>query len=471
MADRSLTHQHDDPTTCWICRNRIPFDMPPRLVDTCMSGDLVIFAGAGISTENRLTYPSTFYEEIVATLESDDSEPSFPDAMTAFCAKFGRARLLQLIKHRFDYIVAFPELRLSATRFHRELGTIYPIRDIITTNWDTLFEETTGAIPIVTPEDYAFWDLPERKVFKIHGSMNNLGTLVATKKDYEECYRRLRTGLIGSSLKHLLATKTPVFVGYSFRDSDFNRIYAYLRKEMREVLPRSFIVTLDRSFPANQYPEATVIHTDGSYFLAQLKKVLVERKLMFPDEFFDGLIDLLHEADKANSQMFERLPWKSNPAVMYAASYQDGLRHALQRILSLKNTGEYSSPHHFFHRVDSYELLRKGALRARVYWDVAYIEGYLNGNYCLVDQEFRDGVPLYFVFGSKKNLDTLDDFLAEHENAAQLHRTAFAKAKKDIEVYGESEAVFHTPFLDHGYASTADGRHGGAGRALEHHRP
>src|SRR6266511_5535908 len=157
MPDAKVSHRHDsDKETCHVCRNHLPFEMPERLVEACISGKLVIFAGAGISTENRIGYPSTFYEEVVAELGVDEADSSFPAVMTAFTDMHGRASLLQKIKHRFDYVRAFPELRMWSTLFHQELGTIYPIRDIITTNWDTLFEETTGAIPIVTPRAPAF---------------------------------------------------------------------------------------------------------------------------------------------------------------------------------------------------------------------------------------------------------------------------------------------------------------------------
>jgi hypothetical protein len=326
MMNIEPSHEHHDgeENICYVCKNNLPFDMPARIIEACIAGKLVIFAGAGISTENRVAHQHTFYDEIVEALGIAEADPSFPQAMSAYCDAEGRSSLLQRIKHRFDYIEAFPELQLWATRFHRELATIHPIRDIITTNWDRLFEEITDAIPIVTPEDYAFWDLPERKVFKIH--------------------RRLRTGLIGSSLKHLLATKTIVFAGYSFRDADFNRIYSYLQKEMQEILPRSFIVTVDRNFPTDKHKASTVIYTDGAHFLSELKRILVEQKVMFPDSNYEGLVSVLDQANEANIELFDRLPCNTNPAVIYAASYQDSLRHAVQRILARQGTGEYSDP-------------------------------------------------------------------------------------------------------------------------------
>ena len=68
---------------------------------------------------------------------------------------------------------------------------IYQIKTIITTNWDTYFEDCCAAVPLTIPEDISLLDETSRHVLKIHGSINNLSSIVATKSDYESCYERL----------------------------------------------------------------------------------------------------------------------------------------------------------------------------------------------------------------------------------------------------------------------------------------
>ncbi len=104
---------------------------------------------------------------------------------------------------------------------------------------------------------------------KIHGSVNAFGSIVATREDYERCYRRLSRGLLGSSLKMALATKTLLYVGFSFRDDDFVRIHRFLMREMRRTMPRSYLVTVDRAFDS-QIADLGVqpIHTDATFFLS-----------------------------------------------------------------------------------------------------------------------------------------------------------------------------------------------------------
>ena len=80
-------------------------------------------------------------------------------------------------------------------------------------------------------------DERSRFVLKIHGSIDNLSSVIATSEDYEKCYKQLQNGIIGATLKNILATKTVVFIGFSFGDEDFAQIMEYLRNEMGELYP------------------------------------------------------------------------------------------------------------------------------------------------------------------------------------------------------------------------------------------
>jgi SIR2-like domain len=237
----------DFKCSCAACGNNTPFEIPEQLYDALCNGDVVLFAGAGISTENRFVFPSPLAEEVCGELCLDVS-PSlgFPDLMSRYCEQpNGRPRLLRKIRHRFEYVESFSDLYRAATRFHRELATLFPIQNIITTNWDDYFERECGAIPFVHSEDFVFWDSPGRKVFKIHGSINNLGSLVITRTDYERTFDRLSQDLIGSYLRMMLGTKTLIYIGFSFADDDVIRIHESLMSGMSGLTPQAYIVTPD----------------------------------------------------------------------------------------------------------------------------------------------------------------------------------------------------------------------------------
>ena len=322
--------------------------------------------------------------------------------MTAFEQANGRPELLQLIKKRLDFIDAFDRTRADATRFHRELSTLFYVDTIVTTNWDTYFERECGATPIVTQRTTRSGGCPGRKVFKVHGSMNNVGSIVATEADYEACYQSLREGVIGSTLKHILATRTIVFLGYSFRDDDFARIYDLIWDQLGPMLRRPVIVTLDDAFDATRFPGATIVTTDAGYFIQELKRaVAAESDCLLSDEHFDGLGDLIDDVREAQEELLDGVPLKRYPMSIYTIAYQDGLLDALGRMTTMKGSGTYS------HRCDvtalgkRYLTMQKTAVRRRRYWDAAYIEGYINGLIFLVaDDPDRWHVPLVHMPGA-----------------------------------------------------------------------
>jgi hypothetical protein len=427
------------------------FEMPEELTNAAFSGRLVVFAGAGVSTESS-SVGGHFLGRVTEELGLEDAD-AFPAVMTAYESRHGRARLLQRIREHIDYVEGFPELWRRSTRFHHTLATAFFLDQIITTNWDTYFEDVSASIPIVVPSDYAFWDLPGRKVFKLHGSLNNLSSIVATDDDYDRCYRRLRTGVIGATLKHLLATKRAVFIGYSFGDPDLNRILRFLRREMADVLPRSYLVT-PHGYNGSEFPADRVINTDGSYFVHKLKEAAVEANLMRPDTVFMRTIDLASRVADAHDRTSREFIRTRKPALVHALAYQDGLLHAFERIVAKIPSGHYSNPHSTFHLVPSYEAVVRGAVRKRAYIDASYGRGYLNAMKSLdLDDEHADTLPLYIVWGMKDDLRDFREFKRAADSAGDLHKGATEAAAREIREIPKGVVPHHPAFLDaQGYA-------------------
>src|SRR5262249_47279095 len=155
------------------------------------------------------------------------------------------------------------------------------IETIITTNWDDFFEVECNAVPFVTDKDFVFWKTAGRKVFKIHGSINNVGSIVATTDDYERCYTDLKAGVLGSSLQMLLATKTVVFIGYSLNDAEFVQLFELLSARMGGMRPHAYLVTITpQSAEFCQRLGITPIGTDATFFVQSLKTHLVNKGVL-----------------------------------------------------------------------------------------------------------------------------------------------------------------------------------------------
>ena len=153
MATTISIDSGDGHCSCAVCANNRAFQLPLPLLESACSGTLVLFAGAGVSTENKLAFPVSFYDEIRSTLGMKEA-PAFKEVMDKFCKQpNGRALLLNAIRSRFERAKLWHEIFRASTRFHEVVATIPHFENIITTNWDDFFETVCNAVPFVTGED------------------------------------------------------------------------------------------------------------------------------------------------------------------------------------------------------------------------------------------------------------------------------------------------------------------------------
>jgi NAD-dependent SIR2 family protein deacetylase len=438
---------------CYWCGLNKPFNLPPEVVDAASKGRIVVFAGAGVSTEGKGIYPWSFYDDIKDKLKlPDDAKPSFPELMSAFCSPpRSRKQLFEEIMGRIDYVKSFTELYEKATAFHRQLSTMPHVHEVFTTNWDDFFEQECSATPIVTGEDFAVSaDVPGRKVYKLHGSINNFGSIVATQEDYRRCYRRLSANILGAKFKTTLMTGLVIFFGFSFDDEDFQKLYRYLYKDVKGLVPHSYVVTLDekasekiKSLKMN----ATPIPTSAPYFLEVLKDQLVKKREMVPDANYADIDStwraVMTEHGKITPQQVHQYPDS-----IYSLTYQDGLQHAFEHIKATMKSGKNSDPQHMVRTVLSYGVIIKEKLHEKNYPDVAYFTGYQNGlYYFLSDASNRLPLPMYFLFGQGDTM-TFKGYMASLNTGTSAHKAAHQLAEKLVETIPSTDLLFHrSPFL------------------------
>lgn len=439
---------------CVICKQNHAFELSRDLLSKILSGRVALFAGAGISTESRNVFKHTFYETVANELQVDATGVSFPEMMDKMCQEpDGRYKMIGLLKERFDTIESFPELYRGATRFHHKQGALRTIDTIITTNWDTYFEDVCKATPFVTDADLAFWDDADRRVLKIHGSIRSYGSLVATSDDYKKCQKKLKSGIIGSVLKSMLATKTVLFIGYSMNDSDFQYIFNFVKQQMEGLHKQAYIVT-PYSDDAEKFKEMGLIPivTSGEFFIDQIKEHATSTGALLPDLIYHAAHQLLDTVIYEHQTMHDAIKCTEHPQVIFASCYQDGMIHALERMLQQQGSGEYSDPCRAKRLISAYTAIQKEKHKKKNYYDVAYIEGYINAIlYVLftVDEAEEDCEvfpPLYFAFGHKEDVFELDEFCRILPELPAKHRTSYKKALSMVSRLAEgADIVFHHP--------------------------
>jgi hypothetical protein len=369
---------------CGLCKNRKDFDFPSDLLSRLAEGNVVIFAGAGVSTENRDHCNTTLYDEIKHEL-GETSDLDFPNLMDRYCAQIdGRIKLTQKIRERIEYFRSFRGFYVNMTRFHRALRPLFMVRDLVTTNWDDFFEVEAGFDPFVYEQDVAFLEGSERRVIKIHGSISNLGSIVATSEDYRKSLRRLSRGTMGAYLKSLLATKTIIYIGYSLRDPNYLRLAQTMARLTKPFTRTSYFVSprVDHDYLKKTRLSLFPLETDGAYFLEQFRihyKKLEEHPMIVDEDPFNECEDLLSHVNELHEYTADTFLKKRNPLLIFALSYQDGLQDALMRIKDSRKRGRYHNTAHLHDLVHGYEVRVSRYRRERNLWDACYCRGYQNG--------------------------------------------------------------------------------------------
>jgi SIR2-like domain len=367
---------------CAYCKSEKGFSFPRDLLDRIVAGDVVVFAGAGISTENPINCTTTFYEDIRQELgESRDLD--FPSLMDEYCSQpDGRIKLITKIKERIDYFCSFRGFRAPMTRFHRSILPLHMISDIITTNWDNLFEEEAGFTPFVYDQDVALLRGTKRRVVKIHGSITNFGSIVATSKDYQTAFKRLTKGPLGAHLKNLISTKTIIYTGYSLRDPNYLKIAKVISKMMGNFSRQSYFISpnIDRDYLSKTKLNLIPLETDGSYFFEQFRRHHINScGCIVSEEAFNDCYELLSLVNMIHEDTANKFQSRKSRLLILALSYQDGLQDALMRIADRRNSGEYYDAQHVRNLIGGYES-KVGAYRRKGnLWDACYSRGYQNG--------------------------------------------------------------------------------------------
>jgi hypothetical protein len=314
--------------------------IPNELYDDITSGNVVLFAGAGVSTESGPHGSPTFYEEIAYQLGGRaKAGATFPDLMQRFCKLIDggqRHRLTRNIIQRIERFSAPGEPYAMATMMHRDVARIPQFTRIVTTNWDPFFErELNILVPTVEDRDLAFWDDSKRQVLKIHGCVTRPYTMVATRDDYDKCLKR--NPLVFNKLRDLLATKTFLFAGFSLRDPDFALVFDQITQRLGGFRRLCYAVDPYANAAATarwKRRKVRVIASSGVAVARSIVARLAGEGLIASDDYLFSLRDQLSRIRRIH---LER-PQNSDGALA-SAMYQDGLMHALEHVISGSELG------------------------------------------------------------------------------------------------------------------------------------
>lgn len=203
----------------------------PGLVDELRSGDVTLFAGAGLSSNAGLPLWDDLMLPLAAELGLD------PDTNPINIAQYYSDAHVQGRYLLNSHIVR--QLRAARPKFsfiHMLIKEL-PLRAIITTNFDNLIERALARDPerphrvIISDEDLSYHSGRDLPVIKANGCIGRPESLVLTLQDFES-YANNRPILTGY-LKNLMATSTLLFLGTSLRDPAFGAFNNEVLQQLR----------------------------------------------------------------------------------------------------------------------------------------------------------------------------------------------------------------------------------------------
>ncbi|MGC1375625.1 MAG: SIR2 family protein [Anaerolineales bacterium] len=205
------------------------------------------FIGAGFSKNaslpSHLSMPD--WPELARILAKDaGTAPATPPIVVAqrYEQRFGRVQLIEAVREALHSDKARPG------KAHRAFVQL-PFDTIYTTNFDLLLEDayldaTRPFRSLVGEPQLAFHaGQTASSIIKMHGDLRHEEHIVITEDDYRSFIGKYPA--IATHLSAMLITRTPLFIGYSLSDPDFENIRKVIRERLGVFERMAYVIQFD----------------------------------------------------------------------------------------------------------------------------------------------------------------------------------------------------------------------------------
>ena len=207
------------------------------LFQAISKGEVVLWVGAGLSLYAGLPSGVQLREILykgLTPLEKEEvgEESDLSHLADEICTlKGNRNYIIQTLKNTFtrDFL---------STETHKIISQIPHFRNIITTNYDSLFESVygSGKLNVIFSDNHTpYIDAKKVNLFKIHGDLSNPDSIIITESDYNNFFSKdTEQNTIWSVIKGIIATKSILFIGYGLEDTNIQVIFNKIRNKIGE---------------------------------------------------------------------------------------------------------------------------------------------------------------------------------------------------------------------------------------------
>lgn len=208
------------------------------------NGSASLFIGSGLSRKANYVGWKDILRDCAKKIGLDvDKEKDLITLAQYYIRENQRTRITETIKE------FFADDKGEIQDAHRLIAS-FPLKDIWTTNYDTLIERAFSCNNISTTvitndESYKNIDRTAKvKIHKIHGSVKNASKCVIARQDYDLFPQT--HDIVLSELKGEMCSNSFLFLGYSFSDTDIQHILTKIRLEYENEHPQHHFCVLEK---------------------------------------------------------------------------------------------------------------------------------------------------------------------------------------------------------------------------------
>lgn len=216
------------------------------LIEQIRKERVVLFLGSGFSADAGAPRSSDICNALLSHLTDEEKKSLNGNQLDYVANEFeqmqGRDTLMQVLKKAFTF--------QTKNLYNQHALTQIPhFHTIITTNYDTLLEDTYGNDCVVVRSAQDCTDLPNDKVkiYKIHGDFGNTNDMVVTSDDYIRYFTQNRDNSLWKHIQSLLLTKDVLFIGYSLEDKNLYEILKNIQSDTNRCKENNYLIVPDLS--------------------------------------------------------------------------------------------------------------------------------------------------------------------------------------------------------------------------------
>lgn len=236
--------------------------IPISLINDFKNNNVVLFAGAGLSMNAGLPSWSILLDSLNKSLLSHDDESE------EFYANCDQLQKAQFLYDNLDKITVINEIRDIFDRIEVN-NNIYeniitlPLKGIITSNWDSLIEESfsrnnQATTKIWKDDQISSIVLGSKTILKIHGTIEDAKSIVFSEDDYYDSFNN--NPVLKQYISTIISTSTVLMIGYSYSDFDFKLIYNFISSQVGNTSRKIYILVLNSSkYQSNYYKNRGLI--------------------------------------------------------------------------------------------------------------------------------------------------------------------------------------------------------------------